>query len=103
RYTAPTKIYTLRLHDALPISLLNMYDIDILCYAVLRNMHCCIVHIQLIKCSHAKGQAKEKTIQFEIWTIFPGSKFLLPKRMASRSEEHTSELQSRGSIVCRLL
>src|SRR5439155_6392486 len=28
---------------------------------------------------------------------------LLPRRRSPRSEEHTSELQSRGHLVCRLL
>src|SRR5690625_5189560 len=33
----------------------------------------------------------------------PTTKFMMPPRVvASRSEEHTSELQSRGQLVCRL-
>src|SRR5690625_6676145 len=31
------------------------------------------------------------------------SKYLLPAVLCMRSEEHTSELQSRGHLVCRLL
>src|ERR1035437_6791398 len=60
--TATTEIYTLSLHDALPI-----------------------------------------------WTPLPGGKSLSPRparnrrRGRSRSEEHTSELQSRQYLVCRLL
>src|SRR5690625_6316215 len=30
-------------------------------------------------------------------------KFIKEKRLRTRSEEHTSELQSRGHLVCRLL
>src|SRR6266702_8790468 len=57
--TAPTEIYTLSLHDALPIS---------------RTSRCAI----------------------------PPWPALLPLQ-SPRSEEHTSELQSRGHLVCRLL
>src|SRR5215208_8452624 len=58
--TATTEIYTLSLHDALPISL--------------------------------------------TWSCRPMAQ--MAKRSSSRSmrsEEHTSELQSRGHLVCRLL
>src|SRR5215813_10367386 len=62
-HTSTTEIYTLSLHDALPIS------------------SCCR------------------------WTPGPGScPAPAPSRTASRrSEEHTSELQSRPHLVCRLL
>src|SRR5215475_16038553 len=56
--TATTEIYTLSLHDALPISPSNA------------RRHRC-------------------------WSRFAGR--------CSRSEEHTSELQSRENLVCRLL
>src|SRR5215471_21858577 len=63
--TATTEIYTLSLHDALPIS-----------------PRCCAVPR-------------------------PGPGGSLPSRPrrppAGRSEEHTSELQSRRDLVCRLL
>src|SRR5437870_7375676 len=56
--TATTEIYTLSLHDALPILL----------------------------CCHSLPS---------VWFGWP--------RRTRRSEEHTSELQSRGHLVCRLL
>src|SRR5215208_8201676 len=56
--TATTEIYTLSLHDALPIS-------------------------TAIPIRHWRGHSRSGWI--------------------SRSEEHTSELQSRGHLVCRLL
>src|SRR5205807_7156154 len=59
---ATTEIYTLSLHDALPIS---------------PNVSC--VHSSAIACELRSG--------FQ----------------ASRSEEHTSELQSPCNLVCRLL
>src|SRR5436305_8983015 len=67
---ATTEIYTLSLHDALPICLNTFPDemilyIDMLCPSVIFRI--------LRQCN------------------------------SSRSEEHTSELQSRPHLVCRLL
>src|SRR6266700_2001296 len=59
--TATTEIYTLSLHDALPIS----------------------------------------TIAAWIWAAYVSVR--LPNLRSTRSEEHTSELQSRENLVCRLL
>src|SRR5436309_13449748 len=59
--TATTEIYTLSLHDALPIR------------------------------TFARSWAT------------PGTRPLPPATAQSRSEEHTSELQSRENLVCRLL
>src|SRR5215208_8406391 len=59
--TATTEIYTLSLHDALPIS---------------RACHCHCRRYDYVR--HHRSQR-------------------------GRSEEHTSELQSRGHLVCRLL
>src|SRR2546430_16284509 len=65
--TATTEIYTLSLHDALPISLPAM----------------------------SPGAAKRKTCQ--------KGKFHGMTASTTRSEEHTSELQSQSNLVCRLL
>src|SRR5690606_41530208 len=61
--TATTEIYTLSLHDALPI------------YAAVR------VEVDLAAADHPAQH----------------------RRLPGRSEEHTSELQSRENLVCRLL
>src|SRR5690625_6214899 len=71
---------TLSLHDALPISLAQMWDLT--AEDVARNVH---THPTL---SEAMKEAVEG---------ISGSMINL------RSEEHTSELQSRGHLVCRLL
>src|SRR2546422_6055341 len=63
--TATTEIYTLSLHDALPISLE-------------------LTHVRHRGNRQARPQGDRG-------------------RSASRSEEHTSELQSRLHLVCRLL
>src|SRR2546426_8113750 len=72
--TATTEIYTLSLHDALPISL-----------RALRPVAC----FRLSNCS-TSSSAKATSRK-------PAA------RSSSRSEEHTSELQSPCNLVCRLL
>src|SRR5436309_8614238 len=63
-HPAPTDIYTLSLHDALPIS-----------------------HRPLPTLASAKSVSSDQR----------------PDQSLHRSEEHTSELQSRENLVCRLL
>src|SRR3712207_7473226 len=75
--TATTEIYTLSLHDALPISLTFAN-----CRVPISP--CCPSWIKSENCSSLLCQP------------FPIVK-------ESRSEEHTSELQSRQYLVCRLL
>src|SRR2546429_8159627 len=74
--TATTEIYTLSLHDALPIS------------GVLGSVELEVVHaiVGFFPAEHVVAS----------WTVARD-----PRQ--SRSEEHTSELQSRLHLVCRLL
>src|SRR6266478_9753421 len=65
--TATTEIYTLFLHDALPISPLPC------------------------RCWRSRGSWVESSSRRS------------PRSPKSRSEEHTSELQSQSNLVCRLL
>src|SRR2546426_10851225 len=67
--TATTEIYTLSLHDALPISKLAT-------------------------------PFTATTVVVPPSVLPPG---LLPSAIVTRSEEHTSELQSPCNLVCRLL
>src|SRR3989442_11635682 len=69
--TATTEIYTLSLHDALPISFRRGTEPRVLALAA-------------------------PTREAEL--VLGGF-----RRMSLRSEEHTSELQSRPHLVCRLL
>src|SRR3712207_9073126 len=81
--TATTEIYTLSLHDALPIS------------------------------GHQVCLAREAAVQWvgeDRRVVMPERVLALPMTFARcshdpdlRSEEHTSELQSRQYLVCRLL
>src|SRR3712207_8944474 len=77
--TATTEIYTLSLHDALPIyrhtnSLIGPYEESFLGLLTVREVH---------RQPHSVDPLR---VEFRI-----------------RSEEHTSELQSRQYLVCRLL
>src|SRR5690606_40454604 len=87
--TAPPEISTLSLHDALPI-LAEAYAAGVTAYI-----------------EHALA-SRLLPIEFRLlgyepepWT--PVDTLLLARLMAFRSEEHTSELQSRENLVCRLL
>src|SRR5205814_9325532 len=67
----PTEIYTLSLHDALPICSTKLMPVG-------------------------SGSAEAVRFTEGNWPLTTGS-------TASRSEEHTSELQSLRHLVCRLL
>src|SRR2546430_9975181 len=71
--TATTEIYTLSLHDALPIS----------------------VREPELAIAGARGRPRNLTFND------PGA--VLSGSGSARSEEHTSELQSQSNLVCRLL
>src|SRR2546429_9877351 len=78
--TATTEIYTLSLHDALPISLRltigqQSGGLQVSLFRELRSPSCVLVSSLIFLFAIAVG----------------------------RSEEHTSELQSRLHLVCRLL
>src|SRR5438034_7988081 len=72
--TPPTEIYTLSLHDALPISL------------------CGIRSPLRLRCNQPKEGEPVCSCSTNGWGV-----------RSQRSEEHTSELQSHSELVCRLL
>src|SRR2546421_5715412 len=80
--TATTEIYTLSLHDALPIytavHLLKRWRADVL-------------------------KAEMISVQLGLHPAGVGRKHEDAAADEQRSEEHTSELQSRSDLVCRLL
>src|SRR3712207_9365203 len=85
--TATTEIYTLSLHDALPISAVQelhpLRDVRVrrLDHEVVVVVHQAVgVHAPAAPCRRDEQEAEK-----------------------DRSEEHTSELQSRQYLVCRLL
>src|SRR3712207_7775125 len=75
--TATTEIYTLSLHDALPIC------------AALEDVH---QRVSLVEQEPARVAQQERVRRVHH-----------VRRGEPRSEEHTSELQSRQYLVCRLL
>src|SRR2546429_1434197 len=84
--TATTEIYTLSLHDALPISELWR------CFAPRR--HSRSPRIESIAYPTTSNDSSFRCSR-------TGSR--LARAIPQRSEEHTSELQSRLHLVCRLL
>src|SRR3989442_14456217 len=78
--TATTEIYTLSLHDALPISSTIAYE-----PVSLRGNDFAILYI-----------VSPHNLPTNVST-------LIDQQRIFRSEEHTSELQSRPHLVCRLL
>src|SRR2546422_5156311 len=80
--TATTEIYTLSLHDALPISTSTTQRVP----------------LRRCRCSSRIATVSRPPAM----TVRTGP---YPRRAscATRSEEHTSELQSRLHLVCRLL
>src|SRR3712207_8573611 len=86
--TATTEIYTLSLHDALPISATLIAD----------------SFVTRILSADEGGQTVARGVE---WRDNKTGEVLSEEArvvvMAGRSEEHTSELQSRQYLVCRLL
>src|SRR5207247_3428106 len=85
---APPKNYTLSLHDALPI--------------LQRSGDRVRVSAQLIDARtdmHLWAEHYDR----ELADVFRIQSEIAEKVVAQRSEEHTSELQSRVDLVCRLL
>src|SRR5437660_8582947 len=78
--TPPPQIYTLSLHDALPIC----FDLDS------GAGHDRQPRAGVRRAGNGRGP-------------LAGGGGSTPTKVQARSEEHTSELQSRGHLVCRLL
>src|SRR5947209_11946195 len=79
--TATSEIYTLSLHDALPISVIR----SIISWS--------------FRMSANSGKIGPNIPSDIVVVATIGT----PRILAARSEEHTSELQSRQYLVCRLL
>src|SRR3712207_7253618 len=92
--TATTEIYTLSLHDALPISL-----------HVAEARHARLdPRAPLDLARQIKADAAEPPVAVNLLGHLLRDEVLLGVRpRVLRSEEHTSELQSRQYLVCRLL
>src|SRR5687768_18140951 len=82
---APTEIYTLSLHDALPILA-----------PVLQGA-------QVVVGARREGRVGAEDRRRPLYQARQGHPGARPESAGLRSEEHTSELQSRLHLVCRLL
>src|SRR5690606_41590255 len=88
--TATTQIYTLSLHDALPIFSLKEF--------ILAENLVDASKIKVIEDGSSNGVSLEAFDRRQL-----KENHLVAAMMRVRSEEHTSELQSRENLVCRLL
>src|SRR5690606_41534208 len=99
--TAYNSCYTFSLHDALPIYIQQGMEVDIrtLSYPdeVFKGK---IDAVSSVLDSDAKVLKARISLTNENVKLKPG---MLVDVIALRSEEHTSELQSRENLVCRLL
>src|SRR5699024_12766779 len=87
QHPAPPAIYTLSLHDALPILPVLRLDAPLIVFRT---------HLLELPTS-------DETIHEHLFKQLPLPKIFGRAVHALRSEEHTSELQSRFDLVCRLL
>src|SRR5207249_9819169 len=95
--TRPSDLYTLSLHDALPISIL---------VAEIAFTMADFVTEMSVRRSLGDVYAGERVTHAVMGIVYGAMiAVLLPalSMWSQRSEEHTSELQSRFDLVCRLL
>src|SRR5439155_10130325 len=99
--SATPSIYTLSLHDALPISSSRWWSL------VAPTIGAVMTGFARSQASAtwARGMPRALATSATRSTTFLSASCVLANSrvIASRSEEHTSELQSRGHLVCRLL
>src|SRR5207253_6501561 len=96
-YTPHTEIYTLSLHDALPIS-------NVVARKCWKPRMCGTRKIKPHSPYTTDGTVASMSMRYpsqvaNLRGAYSTTKIATPRR----SEEHTSELQSRGHLVCRLL
>src|SRR5690606_41851210 len=96
----PPQIYTLSLHDALPIS--EQAARRLLHHEPLSNLNARDVHIVLTD-TQSGLLLGYSTLKAPVSDTLPFGDQQRPAYGVERSEEHTSELQSRENLVCRLL
>src|SRR5205807_8180595 len=93
---APATLYTLSLHDALPISVQAETAVGLLHGFSRADLEQRETYETLID---YLGHARPAVRELAAWHLYRA----LPEAASIRSEEHTSELQSPCNLVCRLL
>src|SRR5207253_8624598 len=97
-HPSPTEIYTLSLHDALPI-----YDVAPASPPASNGARSSTRPLtRSTSCVTPTKATPVPSLIASSWKAIP-SCFSKAWSLPVRSEEHTSELQSRGHLVCRLL
>src|SRR5206468_11945536 len=101
--THPSQIYTLSLHDALPISWISLPRTGV--RTVLSK--CMLIEVPSSMTSSIR--ILNPIVSWTRSTVLPSATTAivqpsndLHRSALRRSEEHTSELQSRSDLVCRL-
>src|SRR5439155_23480772 len=94
-YLTPIDISTLSLHDALPISIFDLMNRR---FGRRRNLPPVTPATMVRRCKPIPSARRPAAIVFA-----STAQIVFPVQTTGRSEEHTSELQSRGHLVCRLL
>src|SRR3712207_7606726 len=89
--TATTEIYTLSLHDALPI------------YGLMRGPHRYLCKDCGLNFTNTPSRGKPLALKAAAVLLYVSGLSMNRTAKLLRSEEHTSELQSRQYLVCRLL
>src|SRR5206468_5196500 len=92
-------IYTLSLHDALPISFLPRTGLG-------SPQGCCPRRTKALPLAGSRARPLVRQSQLfhpQVVHRFDHATKKQGRAIESRSEEHTSELQSRSDLVCRLL
>src|SRR5690606_41096813 len=100
---APPVIYTPSLHDALPILTIG----DNLAHDRYLIVPVALIALLLARLLHAGRSVWPRRLA-GVWLLAAAicTALLVPRwesNLSLRSEEHTSELQSRENLVCRLL
>src|SRR5690606_42039022 len=96
--TASSSIYTLSLHDALPICLRAIHQQSVVILALADNS-------LISRYGSAVSVRFENALRRSLVDFVPQRQraVAMLNHKVLRSEEHTSELQSRENLVCRLL
>src|SRR5690606_39513158 len=97
------EFYTLSLHDALPISgfvlLLGSYLLGSIPFGLIVGKLWGSVDVR----EHGSGNIGTSNVMRTVGKAAATVVLVLDVLKGARSEEHTSELQSRENLVCRLL
>src|SRR5206468_11965829 len=100
---APTQLSTLSLHDALPIFGLHPLSVEDALDPHQRDKYVHYEHHVFLVGHDVQLDVEDASLRTVELDVFIGERWLVTVRHGGdelRSEEHTSELQSRSDLVC---